>query len=212
MSTDSDLLCCFGAGGHGVVVATQWAARRGAGGVVFGDEQAGEGSFVGGVQVRFTALEQVGQIPLLVTIGDNARRRALLELADRRGMVLECFVADPLSYFTDRPGAGSIVLAGAVVNARATIGRGVIVNSCSVVEHDCVVGDFVHLSPNATVAGGASIGAGSWIGAGAVVLPGVRIAAGCVIGAGCVVTRDIEQSATYVGVPARRVAPTNAGE
>ncbi|MFJ6023421.1 sugar O-acetyltransferase [Brevundimonas sp. NPDC092305] len=48
-----------------------------------------------------------------------------------------------------------------------------------------------------------SIGADVWIGGGAIVLPGVTIGDGAIIGAGAVVTRDVPESATALGNPAR---------
>ena len=47
------------------------------------------------------------------------------------------------------------------------------------------------------------IGRNVWIGRGAVVLPGVCIGDNAVIGANAVVTRDVEEGAVMVGVPAK---------
>ena len=52
------------------------------------------------------------------------------------------------------------------------------------------------------------IGRDVWIGGGAIILPGVTIGDSAIIGAGSVVTRDVEESATVVGNPARLVAKT----
>lgn len=51
----------------------------------------------------------------------------------------------------------------------------------------------------------ARIGLESLIGIGATVSPGVTIGQWCVIGAGAVVISDVADSATVVGVPARRL-------
>ena len=44
-----------------------------------------------------------------------------------------------------------------------------------------------------------------WIGAGAVIMPGITLAKGTVIGANAVVTKDTEDYAVYVGVPAKKI-------
>lgn len=44
-----------------------------------------------------------------------------------------------------------------------------------------------------------------WIGAGAVIMPGITLAKGSVIGANAVVTKDTEEYAVYVGVPAKKI-------
>ncbi|MCW8090346.1 DapH/DapD/GlmU-related protein [Alteromonas ponticola] len=49
------------------------------------------------------------------------------------------------------------------------------------------------------------IRAGASIGANATILPGLAIGKNAVIGAGAVVTKDVEQSSTVVGNPARIV-------
>jgi acetyltransferase-like isoleucine patch superfamily enzyme len=85
---------------------------------------------------------------------------------------------------------------GAIVNARAKIGHHVILYTGSVVEHDCVVEDYVHMSPNATLAGGVRIESGAGIGAGAVVIHGVRIGQNAFVGAGAVVLHDVPNDTT----------------
>ena len=47
------------------------------------------------------------------------------------------------------------------------------------------------------------IGANAWIGGGAIILPGVTVGDDAVVGAGSVVTRDVPDSATVAGNPAR---------
>ena len=67
-------------------------------------------------------------------------------------------------------GDGAQVMAGAVIQPAARIGRNVLVNTRAVVEHDCVVGDHAHVAPGAVLCGGVSIGESAHIGAGAVIL------------------------------------------
>lgn len=99
---------------------------------------------------------------------------------------------------------GAVVFDGAVVNTSARIGRGVIVNSNSTVEHDVVLEDWVHIGPGATVCGGTRIGACSMIGAGAVVIEGKEIVAGCLVAAGATVIHNLKGPGVYAGCPARR--------
>ncbi len=49
-------------------------------------------------------------------------------------------------------------MAGAVINLGTRIGQGCIINTCSSVDHDCAVGDFVHISVGAHIAGTYEIG------------------------------------------------------
>lgn len=101
--------------------------------------------------------------------------------------------------------AGVVVLAGAVINAGATIDDDVIVNTGSIVEHDCQVGSHAHIAPGCCLGGEARIGEGTLLGIGSRILPGIKVGVWCVVGAGAVVTKDVEDFATVVGIPARRL-------
>jgi acetyltransferase EpsM len=77
------------------------------------------------------------------------------------------------------------------------------------VEHDCVLGRFVHLSPNSALGGGVRIGDRTHVGLGAVILPGVSVGVDVRVGAGAAVTRDVPDRETVVGIPARPALPSD---
>ena len=76
-------------------------------------------------------------------------------------------------------------------------------NTCASVDHDCVIGDYVHVSVGSHVAGTVQVGDRTWIGIGSAVSNNLSICNDCMIGAGAVVVKDIDEPGTYVGVPAR---------
>ena len=96
-------------------------------------------------------------------------------------------------------------MAGVAIEADTLIGKHCIINTFSSINHECRIGDFVHISPNATLCGGVEVGEGSWIGAGAVVIQGIKIGKNCMIGAGAVVIRDVPDGTTVAGNPAKRI-------
>ncbi len=98
--------------------------------------------------------------------------------------------------------AGTVIMAGAVVNPHAFIGKSCIINTCSSVDHDCRIGDYSHISVGSHIAGMVNVGKRTWIGIGATVSNNLNICSDCIIGAGAVVIKDINESGTYVGVPA----------
>ncbi|CAM5765990.1 carbonic anhydrase [Labrys miyagiensis] len=100
-------------------------------------------------------------------------------------------------------GKGSQVLLGATVATHARIGACSIVNTRASVDHDCIVGDGVHIGPGATLCGQIEIGHGCFVGAGATILPHLKIGDDAVIGAGAVVTKNIAPGETVVGTPAK---------
>ncbi|MCG3470214.1 acetyltransferase [Xenorhabdus bovienii] len=100
--------------------------------------------------------------------------------------------------------SGIFVAANSTIAAESIIGKGAIINHGAVVEHDCIVGDFSHIAPNATLLGEVKLGKRVFIGANATILPGIRIADDSIIGAGAVVTKDIlKPSCTAIGIPAK---------
>jgi len=90
-----------------------------------------------------------------------------------------------------------------VINAGSEIGICAIINSCAVVEHDCSVGAFSHISPGTILCGGVSIGSGAHVGAGAVVRQQLSIGHNSIIGMGSVVTRDIPENVIAFGNPCK---------
>jgi acetyltransferase-like isoleucine patch superfamily enzyme len=96
-------------------------------------------------------------------------------------------------------------MAGAVVNADATIGSGVIINTCASVDHDCRLGNGVHVCPRASLAGNVIVHDRSWIGIGACVIQGVTIGHDVIVGAGATVTADVPDGLTIIGTPARPI-------
>ena len=73
------------------------------------------------------------------------------------------------------------------------------------VDHDCMIKDYVHISPGVHIAGTVQVGENTWIGTGTSIINNISIADDCIIGAGTVVIDDISNCGTYVGAPARMV-------
>lgn len=99
---------------------------------------------------------------------------------------------------------GTAVMANAVINPGAKIGKHCIINTAAIVEHDNFINDYVHISPNAALAGTVSVGEKTHIGIGAVVRNNLEITSDVVIGAGAVVVKNIYEQGIYYGVPARK--------
>lgn len=102
-------------------------------------------------------------------------------------------------------GVGSTVMAGAIINTSAIIGKHCVINTGAIVEHDNVIDDYVHISPNAVLCGTVHVGKLTHIGAGSTVKNNTNITSHCTIGAGAVVVKDIIEKGTYVGIPAKKL-------
>lgn len=139
--------------------------------------------------------------------GSRGRDRIAIQgLFRSRGMCLPVLVHPTASVCnTAILGNGTQVLAQAVVAADSHIGAACIINHHSSIDHECILGDGVHIAPGATLCGCITVGDNVFVGAGSVVLPRCVIGADAVIGAGAVVTRDVAPGVTVIGNPARPI-------
>lgn len=207
-------LAILGASGHGKVVADT-AECCGWQTIEFFDDawperqHNGPWTVVGDTVALRERLEAFDGV--VVAIGNNViRYNKLLEL-EAAGACL-CSLVHPAATVSRYAvlEKGTVVFAQAVINADVRIGLGSILNTGCSVDHDCVLGTAVHISPGARLAGGVSVGDFSWVGIGASVRQVVRIGARVVVGAGAAVTTDVADALTVVGVPARALANKQA--
>jgi sugar O-acyltransferase (sialic acid O-acetyltransferase NeuD family) len=98
---------------------------------------------------------------------------------------------------------GTVILTGSIVQIGTKIGRHCVLNTKSSVDHDCIIHDFVHISPGATLCGNVEVNIGTHIGAGAIILPNIKIGKWCKIGAGAVIINNVADYAVVVGNPGR---------
>jgi sugar O-acyltransferase (sialic acid O-acetyltransferase NeuD family) len=141
-----------------------------------------------------------------IAIGKNDLRAAMQEKLEKAGADIPCLI-HPGAVIGSKVDiqAGSVVMAGVVINCCSRLGKGCIINTGATLDHDNIIGDFVHISPGVNLAGTVCVGHKTWIGIGSSVTNNVNIAADCIFGAGSVIIGDINESGTYVGVPVRRV-------
>lgn len=202
----SKFLIIVGAGGHGKVAADT-ALKVGYENIIFFDSNNSIKECVGfPVLGKSDMTEKYKCWDFFVAIGNADKRQEISEILNEK----ECNIVSlihPNAVISRRVkiGKGTAVMASAVINSDAVIGDGCIINTSTSIDHDCVVEDYAHISVGAHLAGSVYVGQRTWIGAGATVSNNVVICPACMIGAGAVVIGDINESGTFVGVPARRM-------
>ncbi|MEX0885985.1 MAG: acetyltransferase [Phycisphaeraceae bacterium] len=143
---------------------------------------------------------------VIVAVGDNATRAALLDRVEQVGFTLVSIVHPAARVSVSASiEAGVFIGPGAVVHTQARVARGAIINSGAVVEHDNIIGAGAHIGPGAALGGRVSIGEGALVGLNAAVLPGITVGQHATVGAGAVVTRPVEPGTCVCGCPARRM-------
>ena len=82
-----------------------------------------------------------------VSVGNPCiRERIQKDICEMGGIIATLIHPSAVVSDSSDIGVGSVVMAGAIVNADARIGNGVIINTFSSVDHDCVIGAFSHIS------------------------------------------------------------------
>lgn len=188
----SKTLLVLGAGGHGKSVAEaallggQWDQ------VVFLDDAWPGITEALGCEVlgRVADISQVTRKcdGAIAAVGNNAVREQWIALIEQAGIELVSIV-HPEAWVSPSAevGAGTAVMAGAVVGTVSTVGRGVIINANATVDHDVVMEELSHIGVGVQLAGGVRVGARAWLQAGSscgyqvVVEPGVKLGPGTVL-------------------------------
>ena len=141
-----------------------------------------------------------------VAIGDSDARKKVFEFLTKNEITVataihSSAVVSPKAQI----GSGVMIAPLVTINSNAVIHDGAICNSSSVIEHDCEVGRFAHIAPNATLCGNVRLGEGTLIGANAVVKPSIAIGKNSIVGLGSVVLKNISDNKKVAGVPAREI-------
>ena len=201
----------IGAGGHAKVIA-DIILKSGDRVLGFLDDNIETGTIIdnqegfevlGKVDTVMELQEENPELEFIIGIGNNNIRKNIAEEYN-------------LKYYTAiHPTAnigfgvvikeGTTIMANACISPSTYIGKHCIINTASIVEHDNIIREYVHISPSATLAGTVVIGVKTHIGAGATIINNVNVTSNVIVGAGAVVVKDITESGTYVGVPAKKI-------
>ena len=149
----SEILVIIGAGGHAKVIIDALNLNTFLK-VVIIDPYAKSENLLG-IPIYDRLSSNYEHVPkkYIVAIGDNYKRwqvvHALLE-ADQETKFYTSIHETAVVSNEAFVGAGSVICAGAIVGADSKIGSHVIINTRSVVDHDCAIGNYANISPNVT--------------------------------------------------------------
>ncbi|WP_242271409.1 acetyltransferase [Bacillus cereus group sp. BfR-BA-01310] len=201
-------LLIIGASGHGKVIAdialkmNKWQS------ISFLDDNENVKTSMGIEIIDKSASisKYIADYDFFVGIGNNVIREKIQRQLEMEEAIIPVLI-HPSAIIGEQVylGAGTVVMAGAVINCCTKVGKGCIINTASTIDHDNVIGDYAHISPGANLAGTVKVGRSTWLGIGSVISNNINITDKCKIGAGSVVIKDITELGTYIGVPARRI-------
>lgn len=180
---------------------------------------------VGEQTLGYPVLGSEAELPILlspmdiqgffVAIGDNAVRRRVAESILQMLPQLPAITAVHPSAQVARGaviGAGTAVMAGVTINTDSQLGRFVIANTHTSIDHDCHIGDFATIAPGAVLGGGVKVGVGAIVSLGAQVIHNISIGEHALVGAGATVVRPVEPFGVAYGNPARTVRQRKEGD
>ena len=199
----------IGAGGHAKVIA-DIIEKSGDEIVGFLDDNKELGTtvinnykIIGDLNNRFTMAVTKKDVEFIIAIGDNRKRE---EISHSPNLKFYTAIHPSAQIGLDvEIQEGTVVMANSCINSSAKIGKHCIINTGAVVEHDNIIGNYVHISPNVALGGSVKIDECTHIGIGATVKNNITVFKNCTIGAGAVVVKNIEEEGTYVGVPQKKI-------
>lgn len=102
-------------------------------------------------------------------------------------------------------GNGVVVFAGVIINTEAKIFNNCIIATGSTIDHETVIENHCLISAGVTIGANVLIKEGTLCALGSKVISQVQIEKNTLIGAGAVVCKNITESGTYLGVPAKKI-------
>lgn len=199
----------IGAGGHAKVIA-DIIEKSGDEIIGFLDDKIEKNTIIikdykviGDLNNRFTLAIANSDYEFITAIGDNKKRE---EISKSPNLKFYTAIHPSAQIGLDvKIEEGTAIMANVCINSSARIGKHCIINTGAIIEHDNIIENYVHISPNATLGGTVKVGKLTHIGIGATVKNNVTICKNCIVGAGAVVVKNIEEEGTYVGMPAKKM-------
>jgi sugar O-acyltransferase, sialic acid O-acetyltransferase neuD family len=115
----------------------------------------------------------------------------------------------PDTLFLDREnvrmGKGNIICSRCLLSCNVSMGDFNTLNCSINIGHDTKIGNFNSIMPAVKISGGVSIGNRNFLGVNSVILQYKSLGDDTIIGASSVVLRNIKNSGTYVGNPAKKI-------
>lgn len=198
-------ICIFGAGGS--AKETYWIAKR------CGYEIAAlldicDGGYYDQAPIKQESFFDKEKYNAIIAIGNSdLRQKITAKILDRYGNVFVSLI-DPsviLLSQTIKIGIGAIVAPMCVLTCDVNIGDFCQLNVSTNIMHDVVAGDFFTTAPGVHINGKVNIGNCVYFGSNSSTVEEISVCNNVVIGAAACVSKDIIESGTYVGVPAKKL-------
>lgn len=142
----------------------------------------------------------------ICAIGSSKTRKKIISRVTN-GKIKFATLIDPSVLIASRAkiGEGTVICANSIIAVDSTIGNHVIINLTCTIGHDDIIKDFVTINPGVNVSGFVTLEECVEMGTGSKVIQGLTISPNCIVGASAAVVKNIEETGTYVGIPAKKI-------
>lgn len=159
--------------------------------------------------IPIMSLEQAAcylpDIYAIAAVGSPRSRERAVREAEKLGFKFATLIHPTVLMDADTVeiGRGCMICAGNILTINVSIGKHVLLNLDCTVGHDSVLEDYASVAPGCHLSGYTTLRRGCYLGTGVVTKEKTEVGAYSVIGAGAAVVKNIPQSTTAVGVPAK---------
>jgi sugar O-acyltransferase (sialic acid O-acetyltransferase NeuD family) len=197
-------LAIFGTGGAGREVA-EWARACGFEDIVLTVDD----NFFTSVEINRFLCIPFSQIAIeeyrwLVAIADSSLREVIAKKINNQAEFATLVHPAATVEQGVQIGEGTLIGPGVLIGNNVKIGKHVFVNTQSYIGHDCVIADYVTISPCTAVLGNCKVESHVFLGANSSIKEGTSISSGTIVGMGAVVIKNLSRG-VYVGNPARKI-------
>ncbi|CAF1470181.1 unnamed protein product [Adineta steineri] len=140
----------------------------------------------------------MAQTMFIICIGDNIARKRIVEHITQNTSVKSdlrwATLIHPFSCVSRSASIseGTIVCAGAVIGPHTFVGSHTIINTHASVDHDCRIGNYVHIAPGVRLCGAVHVEDLTVIGVGTQVIPEILIGQEVIIEAGSTILKNVD--------------------
>lgn len=179
---------------------------------VFIDLHEGIESVSGLTIIAEEKVKSLGNIDFVIALGNGALRKKIYEKFPNLNYVN--LIHPSVSFGKNqlvklKKSKGNIYTAGVRLTNNIEIGNFNLFNLNVTIGHDCIIEDYVTISPGANISGNVKLKEGCYIGTGSTVLQGKSISEKLIVGnystvgAGAVVVKNVAENTVVKGIPAK---------
>ena len=174
----------------------------------YADDNLERGTRVGNSKVICSTDELLyydEEVSIVIAVGNAVTRKKIYDKIKENTNITFPNIIDP-SVIGEASviGEGNIICAGTIITVNVTIGNFNIINLHCTIGHDDVLKDFITVYPGVNISGCVNVDSFVEIGTGTKIIQQKDIKDNIIVGAGAVIVNDLNESGTYVGVPARK--------